>query len=45
VAFAKDSFCDDGEVQRLIGKFHYDLMAGITAANIFAVPLTDMPRG
>ncbi len=28
-----------------IDKFHYDLMAEITAANIFAVPLIDMPRG
>jgi hypothetical protein len=28
-----------------IDKFHYDLMAEITAANIIAVPLIDMPRG
>jgi hypothetical protein len=28
-----------------IDKFHYDLMAEITALNIFAVPLIDMPRG
>jgi hypothetical protein len=28
-----------------IDKFHYDLMAEITAANVFAVPLIDMPRG
>jgi hypothetical protein len=28
-----------------IDKFHYDLMAEITAANIFAVPLIDMPSG
>lgn len=27
-----------------IDKFHYDLMAEITAANIAAVPLIDMPR-
>ncbi|MGH9439288.1 MAG: DUF6176 family protein [Terriglobia bacterium] len=28
-----------------IDKFHYELMAEITAANIFAVPLIDVPRG
>jgi hypothetical protein len=28
-----------------IDKFHYDLMAQITAANIFAVPLIDISRG
>ena len=28
-----------------IDKFHYDLMAEITAANISAVPLIDIPRG
>jgi hypothetical protein len=28
-----------------IDKFHYDLMVEITAANIFAVPLIDIPRG
>jgi len=28
-----------------IDRFHYELMAGITAANIFAVPLIDIPRG
>jgi len=28
-----------------IDKFHYELMAEITAANIFAVPLIDIPRG
>ncbi len=28
-----------------IDKFHYDLMAEITAANIFAVPLIDISRG
>jgi uncharacterized protein DUF6176 len=28
-----------------IDKFHYDLMAEITPANIFAVPLIDIPRG
>jgi hypothetical protein len=28
-----------------IDKFHYELMAEITAANIIAAPLIDMPRG
>jgi hypothetical protein len=28
-----------------IDTFHYHLMAEITAANIFAVPLIDIPRG
>jgi uncharacterized protein DUF6176 len=28
-----------------IDRFHYELMAEITAANIFAVPLIDIPRG
>ena len=28
-----------------IDKFHYDLMAEITAANIFTVPLIDISRG
>jgi hypothetical protein len=28
-----------------IDKFHYQLMAEITAANIIAAPLIDMPRG
>jgi hypothetical protein len=28
-----------------IDEFHYDLMAEITAANIFAIPLIDIPRG
>lgn len=28
-----------------IDKFHYHLMAEITAANIIAVPLIDIPRG
>jgi hypothetical protein len=28
-----------------IDKFHYDLMAEITAAEILALPLIDMPRG
>ena len=28
-----------------IDKFHYDVMAEITAANVLAVPLIDIPRG
>jgi hypothetical protein len=33
------------ELKHPIDKFHYALMAEIAAANIFAVPLIDMPRG
>ncbi len=33
------------KLKRPLLKFHYDLMAEITAANIFAVPLVDIPRG
>jgi len=33
------------QLKHPIDKYHYDLMAAITAANIFAVPLIDMPRG
>lgn len=33
------------KLQHPIDMFHYDLMAAITAANIFAVPLIDMPGG
>jgi hypothetical protein len=33
------------ELKHPIDKFHYALMAEITSANIFAVPLIDMPRG
>jgi hypothetical protein len=33
------------QLKHPIDKFHYDLMAEITASNIFAVPLIDMPRG
>jgi hypothetical protein len=33
------------QLKHPIDKFHYDLMAEMTAANIFAVPLIDMPRG
>lgn len=32
------------ELKHPIDKYHYALMAEITAANIFAVPLIDMPR-
>ena len=30
------------ELKHPIDKFHYDLMAEITAANIYAVPLIDV---
>jgi hypothetical protein len=33
------------ELKHPIDKFHYALMADITAANILALPLIDMPRG
>lgn len=33
------------KLEHPILRFHYDLMAEITAANIFAVPLVDIPRG
>jgi hypothetical protein len=33
------------ELKHPIDKFHYDVMETITAANIIAEPLIDMPRG
>jgi hypothetical protein len=33
------------ELKHPIDKFHYDVMEAITAANIIAEPLIDMPRG
>jgi hypothetical protein len=33
------------ELKHPIDKFHYDVMETITAANIIAGPLIDMPRG
>ena len=33
------------QLKHPIDKFHYEIMAAITAANIFAKPLIDMPRG
>jgi hypothetical protein len=33
------------ELKHPIDRFHNDLMAEISAANIFAVPLIDIPRG
>jgi hypothetical protein len=33
------------QLKHPIDKFHYDVMAEITAANIFGAPLIDMPRG
>lgn len=33
------------QLKHPIDRFHYNLMSAITAANVFAVPLIDMPRG
>jgi nitrile hydratase len=39
---ARELWGEKAKLKHPIDKFHYDLMAEITAANIYAVPLIDV---